>query len=219
MTEHLHDTYIRHWDEKYGESDEGLLELRKYWLNSEEHPKIGEPIDMAIIVDYVIDGNEDEKSRLDGFELFQALLYRGVISINDRCMYTKGTFLHMFAYCQIPEIVEFLIKEGVDINDRDMYGKTPIHYAIDECVDEEWPDTENFDFKNEDCKKTVTILIDNDANLMIEDANGMYPLWDNYTMINNVPDELFDDQLFFLPQEVYNFIKNYHYTHLLKRMI
>lgn len=68
---------------------------------------------------------------------------------------------------QVPkETIQFYLDKGVAINAQDCYGMTPLHYAVR---------AHNFD--------AVKLLLENGADLTIENQDGLNPLWQAFVKV------------------------------------
>ncbi|KAG8197886.1 hypothetical protein JTE90_020266 [Oedothorax gibbosus] len=62
------------------------------------------------------------------FETSKFLICKGA-GINTRSKLHKKTLLHAAVLGYNKEIIEFLVKAGLHINEKDLYGRTPLQYA------------------------------------------------------------------------------------------
>jgi ankyrin repeat protein len=83
---------------------------------------------------------------------------------------TKETPLHIAAKFNKSEMVDFLIKNGIDVNSKAIYNNTPLHSAIG---------------THKDCLETIKILIKNKADLSLKGRSKNTPL--HIAVINKKP--------------------------------
>jgi len=71
-----------------------------------------------------------EACRYCKIEIARFLIEKGA-NIHDKKTRHKPTPLHVAAYTGCNEIIELLLKNGADINARNILGETPLMYAIE----------------------------------------------------------------------------------------
>jgi ankyrin repeat protein len=106
--------------------------------------------------------NIDTKTRTDTVRI---LLNHGAdLSCRDKSRDKKGwTLLHYAIRESNEDIVDLLLKRGMDINAKDKYGYTPLHWAV----------------TNKD-KKMVELLVSRGADVNARNLQGNTPLYDTW---------------------------------------
>lgn len=73
------------------------------------------------------------------------------------------SLLHLAAQSGNPALVQYLLNQGLSVNDRDNYGQTPLHYAV------------NINFRFGEA--TVRLLLEHGADVEARDGQGRTPLF------------------------------------------
>ena len=149
-----------------------IIENRDAESSDEDEP-------LHVLIPFIITTN---------INMFQNL-YRNNKDLNVEIIFPKyGTLLHAAAYFGRPKIVEFLIKEGADVEMKHNY-KTHLHMAVTDIVMEN-PEVQKYMKRNfERLKiKCVKLLVEKGADLNAQDRNNNTPLY--LLMMSKIPNKI-----------------------------
>ncbi|MBY0544419.1 MAG: ankyrin repeat domain-containing protein [Gammaproteobacteria bacterium] len=85
---------------------------------------------------------------------------------------TQKTFLHIAAAMLSPDILQELIAHGLDVNEKDASGQTPLHFAIKSIIA---LDVSNRSIRSKNIKKVINALVNSGALCLEPDEKGKTP--------------------------------------------
>lgn len=148
-----------------------------YYIDPDERKEVAELNNSSILKSLIEeDANIDARSDDGGHVLFKAttasnwiaikMLIESGVAIDATCGPEQMTALHRAALYGQKFEVDMLVKGGADVNFQSSNGRTPLHYVLL---------SDNAMINRDDCNCIINTLMQNSANLEIEDEFGITP--------------------------------------------